>query len=406
MRQRPDLNSLQELLLCCGNIYLWKYDASGELLHSNCPDEAVLNKAFELFGCKGRVVSYGADHHRPISLRAEAGLVWFAAFEWEDTLRYIHVIGPVFYSDDSRFAAESSIRAIRKEQKVSLEWTMHLLHVMEQLPVMQCTIMMYFVLMAHNCITGEKLQISDIDAEVDIPAHQILQKPVTHDRYRVWSIEQALLQTVRNGDLDYKQALSDSMNASTGVGVSGITALVRSKISVIVFASIVCRAAIEGGLSPEEAYGLGDSYIQSVESIDSPSDLAPLAISMYDDFVHRVHRQRTNPHYSQEIQKCCDYIEMHLGERITAKTLAERIGYAEYYLTKKFRAETGISVRQFLKCARMEKAKLFLASTDNPIEEIAEQLGFGSRSFFSREFKKITGYSPAQYRNLQDIESK
>ena len=40
----------------------------------------------------------------------------------------------------------------------------------------------------------------------------------------------------------------------------------QSKTSIIVFTSLVCRAAIEGGLSPEEAYSLGDSYIQTAEA--------------------------------------------------------------------------------------------------------------------------------------------
>lgn len=141
---------------------------------------------------------------------------------------------------------------------------------------MQCTVMMLLVLMLHYCITGERLQISDIDAEINISIPEISQKQPSHDRYQVWSAEQALLQAVRNGDLDYKQALSDVMRLSTGVNVNGKTALAKSKISIIVFVSIVCRAAVEGGLSPEEAYGLGDSYIQMVESIENPPILSPL----------------------------------------------------------------------------------------------------------------------------------
>ena len=39
---------------------------------------------------------------------------------------------------------------------------------------------------------------------------------------------------------------------------------------------------------------------------------------MYDDFVRRVHKCRTNPKLSPQIQRCCDYIEMHLEEKIRA----------------------------------------------------------------------------------------
>ena len=51
----------------------------------------------------------------------------------------------------------------------------------------------------------------------------------------------------------------------------------QSKTNIIVFTSLVCRAAIEGGLSPEEAYALGDSYIQSAENAKTLDDLEPVS---------------------------------------------------------------------------------------------------------------------------------
>ena len=45
-----------ELVQCGGNVYTWCYDAKGKLLRSNCPDEAFLASAFELFGCKQRML--------------------------------------------------------------------------------------------------------------------------------------------------------------------------------------------------------------------------------------------------------------------------------------------------------------------------------------------------------------
>lgn len=364
------VEEFKDLLLCCGNIYLWKLDSGGNLLQSNCPDEAVLGTAFELLGCKQRIVDYGSSHSRPISLRTVPGLVWYAAFERENgALKFIYAVGPVFYNDISAAAIESGIRGISKD-KISAEWNTHFRNAIRHIPLMQCTVMMLLVLMLHYCITGERLQISDIDAEINISIPEISQK----------------------------QALSDVMRLSTGVNVNGKTALAKSKISIIVFVSIVCRAAVEGGLSPEEAYGLGDSYIQMVESIENPSDLEPLAMSMYDDFVRRVHNNRTNPKYSREIQKCCDYIEMHLGQKLTAEVLAERTGYAMYYLTKKFKEETGFTVRNYVKYARMERAKILLSSTKLSVEDISAQLGFGSRSHFSREFHDIVGSTPIAYR--------
>ena len=210
--------------------------------------------------------------------------------------------------------------------------------------------------------------------------------------------EQGLLQMVRTGDLNYQQALSASMGISAGVPVRSDDALRQSKTSIIVFTSLVCRAAIEGGLSPEEAYALGDNYIQTAESARTLDELNPLSHMMYDDFIRRVHKCRTNPKLSQQVQKCVDYIEMHLDEKIRAADLAALVGYTEYYLTHKFKEETGLSVTDYAKFAKIERAKVLLKSTDQSIQDIAAALSFSTRNYFSRVFQDVTGQTPMEYR--------
>nr|MCR5826633.1 AraC family transcriptional regulator [Oscillospiraceae bacterium] len=73
-------------------------------------------------------------------------------------------------------------------------------------------------------------------------------------------------------------------------------------------------------------------------------------------------------------------------------------GYAEYYLSRKFKAETGLSINNYIKIVKVERAKTLLLSTNLDIQEICDLLGFGSRSFFSQTFRKIVGVPPAAYR--------
>lgn len=214
----------------------------------------------------------------------------------------------------------------------------------------------------------------------------------------MWIAEQALLQMVRNGDLNYGAALNNSSLISNGVPMQGRDPLRQSRTSIIVFCSIVCRAAIEGGLSPEEAYSLGDSYIQSCESAKDLGELYAIGPAMYDDFIRRVHKCRTNPKLSPPVQRCIDHIEMHLSEPIRAADLAALVGYSEYYITHKFREETHYFINDYIKFARIERAKVLLRSSDAPVQELAEQLGFSGRSYFSRCFHQVVGLSPAEYR--------
>lgn len=356
-----------------------------------------MSGVFDLFGCKQQMMEYGADHDTPITLGTALGILWAAAFEKEaGKLKRAWVMGPVFYQDVSIRGIEQGLQYY-SHLETSVSWTMHLQQVLTKVPVLQNTILHRYTLMMHYCLTGIHLEISDINSETLPQVNDSAHAPA-HDRHKVWMAEQGLLQMVRTGDLNYKQALSNSMSVSAGVPVRSDDALRQSKISVIVFTSLVCRAAIEGGLSPEEAYALGDSYIQAAESAKTLDNLNPLSHMMYDDFIRRVHKCRTNPKLSRPVQQCVDYIEMHLDQKIRASDLASVVGYTEYYLTHKFKAETGLCINDYIKFAKIERAKVLLKSTNQTVQEIAASLCFSTRNYFSRIFQEVTGQTPMEYR--------
>lgn len=104
-----------ELVKCGGNVYTWCYDAQGKLLRSNCPDEAFLASAFELFGCKQRMLEHGDRDDVPVTLGTALGLLWGAAFEKEEgKLKRVCVIGPVFYQDVTMRGIEEGLKYYSK----------------------------------------------------------------------------------------------------------------------------------------------------------------------------------------------------------------------------------------------------------------------------------------------------
>ena len=173
------------------------------------------------------------------------------------------------------------------------------------------------------------------------------------------------------------------------------------KISVIVFTTLVSRAAMEGGLSPEIAYALGDSYINRAEKSRDPKEIAKLATDMYEDFIRRVHELGIRPDYSLAVRKCCDYLELHFQETISLKELAGLTGYSEYYLTEKFKKETGETINAYIRRKKIERAKILLLTTDLTVSEIAEKLSFCTPNYFIQCFREDTGLTPARFRKEQ-----
>lgn len=394
-----NIELFQELVRCGGEISLWRYDGEGNLLSSNCQDEVIYDTAFSLSGCRARMLAYAAAQDAPVLLGTEMGLIWGAAFEKRDGRLYrAYALGPVFFSDTAFRQIRDGLASYQGAE-VSIAWKSRFMQSLAQVPVSQHVVFSRYILMLHYCLTGKHLQANDLSILNASPSSAGRQGSGFHrDRYIVWNTERALLQMVRNGDLNYKTAFHHSSMVSNGVPLQGGAPLRQAKTSVIVFCSIVCRAAMEGGLSPEEAYSLGDAYIQNAENAKTMDELTAISVMMYDDFIRRVHRCRSDPARSEAVQKCCDYIEMNLGEKIRASDLAALAGYSEYYITRKFKEETGYFINDYLKFARMERAKLLLQSTDLSILEIAGQLGFATRSYFSQAFREITGMTPTQFR--------
>ena len=389
---------LQQFLQCGNQVALWHYDANGDLIDSNYPQKELLSVAFTAFGCKERMLEHAQDHSNPILLGDSLGLTWGAAFRKSGgMLQDIYLIGPVFLSDITLAQIEQGLQRYR-DAETSVAWKIHLLDNVPHIPVCNVILLSHYLLMLHFCLTGEKLDTSSLNVNSLSIMPDDSSAFGEQDRHKIYSAEQALLQMVRNGDMNYKEALSLSMNLSTGTHTSGKDPLRGGKTAGVVFCTLVSRAAIEGGLSPQESYSLNDTYLQAIENASTMDELVSLPLTMYDDYIRRVHRCHTNPKVSTTVQRCIDYIEQHLNQRVLASDLAHKTGYSEYYITHRFKEETGYFINDYIKFAKIERAKILLADSDRNISDIAEQLGFSSRSYFGQIFKEVTGQTPAAYR--------
>ncbi len=95
------------------------------------------------------------------------------------------------------------------------------------------------------------------------------------------------------------------------------------------------------------------------------------------------------------------YVEEHLPESITLKGISQNLFLSTAYFSRLFKEKTGENFSSYLAGRRIERAKLLLATTDLPIAEVAEAIGYREANSFSRLFKTITGLSPSTYRSRQ-----
>jgi len=96
-------------------------------------------------------------------------------------------------------------------------------------------------------------------------------------------------------------------------------------------------------------------------------------------------------HYSDEIPKMkySDYI-------------SEKLDYDYTYLSNLFSEIKGITIQQFIIVHKIERAKEFLLYDELTLTQIASKLHYSSVAHLSNQFKKVTGLTPSQFKQLKD----
>lgn len=98
------------------------------------------------------------------------------------------------------------------------------------------------------------------------------------------------------------------------------------------------------------------------------------------------------------IEDSVAYINDHLAQELSLEELAAQAALSPFYFSRLFKRETGFSPHQYILAARISNAKFLLQSTGDSVKTICFSVGFSSESSFCTAFKKEMGLTPSEYR--------
>jgi two-component system response regulator YesN len=100
------------------------------------------------------------------------------------------------------------------------------------------------------------------------------------------------------------------------------------------------------------------------------------------------------------VKRMLEEIQRNYTHRLTLGIVARTLGRHSAYLGRLFRAETGMSLHEYVTRARMVNAAVQVRSGVK-IEAIALDLGYRSKKNFYRQFRRRFGMTPDAYRHVQ-----
>ena len=103
------------------------------------------------------------------------------------------------------------------------------------------------------------------------------------------------------------------------------------------------------------------------------------------------------PRCGSSVRLVAEYLRENYAQKIRLEELATLTGLSMFHLSRVFRRQLGVPVHRYLTLVRSEKARAMLES-GRSISEVAVATGFFDQAHFTRQFAKVYGLTPGQYR--------
>lgn len=116
------------------------------------------------------------------------------------------------------------------------------------------------------------------------------------------------------------------------------------------------------------------------------------------DILMRLAGEEAKKKQDDVVHQAKRYILEHIQEDIYVEEIAKQVHLNAQYLMRVFKKETEMSILEFITAERIGLAKELLANTDYSINKVADCVGYGNYSYFTKVFKRYVNVSPKTYR--------
>ena len=268
------------------------------------------------------------------------------------------------------------------------------------------------ILMLYHMITGKELTINDLWQKNGIRETDIIEvkgqissvifehqeQELPHNPY---DQEVRELDSIRHGDVEMlNRSLAETYRGEVGqLAKNQVRQAKNIAICVIALAS---RAAISGGMIPEEAFSIVDGYIMKIEDMNNAVKIDSMMRQAEYEFaecVAEIHKnQQKNEQKNELVEWTKNYIYQNFHSDIVIGEIGQKIGVNTSYLSDLFHKVEGTTIQQYIRKEKIRLAENMLRYSDYEVKEIASYLFFCSQSYFGNIFRQQTGMTPARYR--------
>ena len=150
----------------------------------------------------------------------------------------------------------------------------------------------------------------------------------------------------------------------------------------------------------EEEYNFSEEeYINYLEDAKTRRELFDTVKLIFDKEMG-IYSNISQAKETRYIRLAKQYISQHYAENITLEDISDLVFMNPVYFSVLFKKEEGVNFSDYLLHYRMNKAKQLLKDYNININEVAGRVGYKDTKYFSKQFNKVVGIKPSEYRKL------
>ena len=178
-------------------------------------------------------------------------------------------------------------------------------------------------------------------------------------------------------------------------GISGLDVLAEIKKTDPRLGVIILTGHSSKDVAIEALKSHADDYIEK-----------PIRIGKFQEAVEKIMAaQSGEPEYSSldiegKMKRVKQFIENNCYKKIRLVDAAQAVSLSPKYLSRVFKEQLNMGFNEYKLKVKVEKGKELLVNYGYTVSQIALKLGYENSESFFRQFKKITGHSPTEYRSM------
>lgn len=120
----------------------------------------------------------------------------------------------------------------------------------------------------------------------------------------------------------------------------------------------------------------------------------------YADSISKEKKSSRSANHTMLVRRITGFLERHFDKKMTIPDLCDLFNLSSRQLNRVFKQETNQTVTERIHEIRIDRAKQYLAESDEKVIHVAQRVGYEDPAFFTQLFRRKVGCSPGQYRDL------